>query len=301
MNTNLQLLLIGTTSSHNMGVSLIKNYYPVNGDLKANLIVDIALKPTLRISAIVFAAGITTEGYLRFENMFQFPPFNAIPSNVYDYNTNQPSMYHWSYPSDACSSPHLLQYHIQFGIRNTLISFDVTLSTKLNNYISAFIPIHYQSQISPDSNVYELVSGCLFEISYNDNYQPANLYLDTPYDSSFSISDYFKTSITYDLAKVMNVDPTRILYNQAQAYYDQTRRKMVTLVQISLLPSAAAQISDPNVRTLANTLLKQELNSSSILYTGTRWLNSLLNDLTQQSNNNNGMITTTLGTTTVSK
>ncbi len=64
MNTNLQLLLIDTTSSHNMNVSF--------------LIVDIALKPTLRISAIVFSAGVTTEGYLRFESMFQFPPFNAI-------------------------------------------------------------------------------------------------------------------------------------------------------------------------------------------------------------------------------
>jgi hypothetical protein len=92
---------------------------------------------------------------------------------------------------DACSSQHLLQHHIQFGIRNTLVTFDVNLGTALNNYIST----HYQSQISPDSRVYELVSGCLFKI---------------PYDSSFSLSDYFKTSITYDLANVINVDPTRI-------------------------------------------------------------------------------------------
>ncbi|CAF1405321.1 unnamed protein product, partial [Rotaria sordida] len=299
LNTHFTFKVNSGTPSHELSMTLDKQYYPVQASFKANLTVEIGLKPTLRMSAVIISFSITTEGFLRLENQFQFPPFPSIASNIYDYNIDKPSLNHYSYPSDACSTQHLLRYHIQFGIRNSLLTFDVNIRF-LTNFISIPIQTHYQ-EIFLDSNVAELVSGCFFKVPNNDYSQSAHLYLDIPFDSSSSFSDYFKTSIIFEMAKVLNIDQTRILYNEAQAYYAQNVRKYVTLVRVSLLPSILSNISDPTVRSLADTLLAQELNSSSILYTGTQWLKFLMKNLTQQSNIINGIVTTTTTTTTTIK
>ncbi|CAF3837114.1 unnamed protein product [Rotaria sp. Silwood1] len=296
MNINLALYVVGTSASHTIDMSLTKKNYPIQGNLKANLIVDVALRPTLRMDAIIFSVALTTEGYLRYENLFQYPPFPGGSIN-YDYDVFNPSIYHYSYPSDACSTPHLLRYHIQFGIRNSRLTFDVKLD-QISSYISTAVNIHHALQIFEYEPVYELVSGCFFQVPYNDYIQSAGLYLDIPYNGSSVFSEYFKTSIIFDMAKVLNTAPARILYNLSQPYFYQALRRTITYVSLSILPYVMPSNTDPNVRELADRLLANELNPSSVLYTDTIWAKKLVNSLTQQSNNITGIITTTTTTTT---
>ncbi|CAF1672741.1 unnamed protein product, partial [Adineta ricciae] len=145
LNTVLQLYIVGTKITPVQSITLSQSYYPVKGDFKARVVVDVALQPRLRMSAVVFDVAIRTEGFLRLETLFQYPPFAALYSNTYDYNSNKPSLYHWSYPSDACSTEHLSQYHVQFGIRKTLVTFDITFGDSINSFISHYIPVHYET------------------------------------------------------------------------------------------------------------------------------------------------------------
>ncbi|CAF1417890.1 unnamed protein product [Adineta ricciae] len=160
------------------------------------------------------------------------------------------------------------------------------------------LTVHYETPSLFDTQVTELVSGCLFKTPYKDYIQPAELYLDIPYDSSSSLGDYFKTTIIFDLAKAAQVDPTRIMYLSLQAYYDEIQQKMITLVKVSLLPSATAEVSDATVRMIVDTLVNNQLDTSSVLYTGTKFLKYLRNNLTQKSNVELGLITSTSITTT---
>ncbi|CAF4954412.1 unnamed protein product, partial [Rotaria sp. Silwood1] len=75
-------------------------------------------------------------------------------------------------------------------------------------------------------------------------------------------------------------------------------RRTITYVSLSILPYVMPSNTDPNVRELADRLLANELNPSSVLYTDTIWAKKLVNSLTQQSNNITGIITTTTTTTT---
>ncbi|CAF5012558.1 unnamed protein product [Rotaria sp. Silwood1] len=100
------------------------------------------------------------------------------------------------------------------------------------------------------------------------------------------------------MAKVLNTAPARILYNLSQPYFYQALRRTITYVSLSILPYVMPSNTDPNVRELADRLLANELNPSSVLYTDTIWAKKLVNSLTQQSNNITGIITTTTTTTT---
>ncbi|CAF4804404.1 unnamed protein product [Rotaria sp. Silwood1] len=293
LDTSIHMVSYGSRQDPIVSWSLDKYYYPIEAGLKAKLTIDIGLKPTLRISAVVFSAGITTEGFLNFQNEFQYPPFSALTTYDYDYDLSNPSLFHFSYPSDACISQHFLQYHIQFGLRNTLLIFDITLGP-VNSIIQYFADTHYEKPLMSDY-VWELLSGCLFKSSRMDSPQPINLYLDIPLDTSSSFLDYFKPSVTFDLGNVLKVDPTRVLLNGVQSYLDQKSRKSVTKVIASLLPSVKSLASDPTVQTLTQTLVSQEVNPSSFLYTSTKWLKLLMKDLTLPSNNT-GISTTTATT-----
>ncbi|CAF1682492.1 unnamed protein product, partial [Adineta ricciae] len=175
---------------------------------------------------------------------------------------------------------------------------DITFGDSINSFISHYIPVHYETPSLFDTQVTELVSGCLFKTPHNDYIQPAELYLDIPYDSSSSLGDYFKTTIIFDVAKAAQVDPTRIMYLFLQAYYDVIQQKTITLVKVSLLPSATAEVSDATVRMMVDTLVNNQLDTSSVLYTSTKFLKYLRNNLTQKSNVELGLLTSTSITTT---
>ncbi|CAF1278760.1 unnamed protein product, partial [Rotaria sordida] len=294
LNTNIRMVTYGSRIEPSVSWSLQKDYYPIQAGLKAKLLIDVGIRPTLRVGAVVFSIGVTTEGFLSFENEFQYPPFSALSSYNYDYNEAKPALFHYSYPSDACVSQHFLRYHIQFGIRNTLLVFDITFGP-LNSVIQIFADLHYEKPLMPDY-VFELLSGCLFKSSRTDSPQPINLYLDIPLDTSSSFLDYFKPSLTFDLSSVLKTDPTRILLTGVQAYVDQKSRKSVTKVIASILPSVKSLVSDPTVQSLTQTLVSQETNPLSTLYTNTKWLKLLMKDLTLGSNNTAVSTTTPSGT-----
>ncbi|CAF1432049.1 unnamed protein product [Rotaria sordida] len=75
-------------------------------------------------------------------------------------------------------------------------------------------------------------------------------------------------------------------------------RRTITNVSLSILPYVMPNNTEPSVRVLADRLLANELDPSSVLYTGTILVKKLVNSLTQQSNNITGIITTTTTTTT---
>ncbi|CAF5036925.1 unnamed protein product [Rotaria sp. Silwood1] len=80
MNINLALYVVGTSASHTIDMSLTKKNYPIQGNLKANLIVDVALRPTLRMDAIIFSVALTTEGYLSLSILPYVMPSNTDPN-----------------------------------------------------------------------------------------------------------------------------------------------------------------------------------------------------------------------------
>ncbi|CAF1478855.1 unnamed protein product [Rotaria sordida] len=299
LDTSIRLVSYGSRQDPSVSWSLQKYYYPIEAALKAKLTMEVGLRPTLRVAAAIFSIGVTTEGFLSFQNEFQYPPFSALSNYNYDYDITNPSLYHFSYPSDTCISQHFIRYHIQFGIRNTLLIFDITLGP-INSIIQFFADTHYEQPLM-SNYVWELLSGCLFKSSRTDSPQPINLYLDIPLDTSSSFLDYFKPSLTFDLANVLKTDPTRILLNGVQSYFDQKSRKSVTKVIATLLPSVKSLVSDPTVQSLTQTLISQEMNPSSTLYTNTKWLKLLMKDLTLESNNTVVSTTTTTQSTTQSK
>ncbi|CAF1100789.1 unnamed protein product [Rotaria sp. Silwood1] len=283
LDTSIQLISYGSSKQPSVSWSLQKYYYPIEAELKSKLTVDVGIRPTLRVGAVIFSVGVTTEGFLSFQNEFQYPPFSALTTYNYDYNLANPSLFHYNHPSDACISQHFLQYHVQLGLRNTLLIFDITLGP-LNSIIQLFTNTHYEKPLLPDY-VRELLSGCLFKSSSMDSPQSISLYLDTPLNTSSSFLDYFKLSLAFDLGNVLKVNPTRILLSGVQSYFDQKSGKSVTKVIALLLPSVKSLASDPTVQSLAQTLKSQEMNPSSFLYTNTKWLKLLMKDLTLQSKN----------------
>ncbi|CAF2741330.1 unnamed protein product [Rotaria sp. Silwood2] len=295
LDTNIQLVTYGSSKAPSVSWSVQRDYYPIQAELKAKLTIDVGIRPTLRIGAVVLSVGVTTEGFLSFQNEFQYPPFSALSTYDYNYDLANPSLFHFSYPSDACISQHFLQYHIQFGLRNTLLIFDITLGP-VNSIIQYFADTHYEKPLISDI-VWELLSGCLFKSSRTDSPQSINLYLDIPLDTSSSFLDYFKPSLTFDLGNVLKIDPTRVLLNGVQSYFDQKSGKSVTKVIAALLPSVKSLTSDPTVQSLTQTLISQEMSPSSALYTDTKWLKLLMKDLTLASNNTAATTTTPSATT----
>ncbi|CAF1189475.1 unnamed protein product, partial [Didymodactylos carnosus] len=269
--------------------NLEKIYHPVRADFQADLIIDVPLKSSLSVQALVFNIGITTGGYLTFENQFRFPPFSPIPSNEFNWNIEHPSLFHLSYPNDACVSKHFIEYHIKFGIRHTVLYLRIDILDQIPAFIKNFVS-YFETPSFLDLGPCELVGGCLFEAPQNDFFQSLELFTNNVFSSDLQSSIYFSKSIIYDLSQSLQVSESRIYFNASYPYYDQSTNTELTVVSISILPSPTQDITDPDVSRLVQNLITQEMNQNSTLYSGI-FTSSLVQQQTIQANIVNGLMT----------
>ncbi|CAF4994947.1 unnamed protein product, partial [Rotaria sp. Silwood1] len=261
LQTNLTLTTFGGNTTRNFDQVLIRNNHPIQGDFQANIKVDLALRPALQLDVGIFTLEIATEGYVIFEDIWHYPPFDALSTSIFDWNKQKPADFHLSIPSNACTLPHFIRYHVTFGIRNTKVTFYVTIGSSLVPFLNGYT-LSYSTSSLLDLGPYELASG-------------------------YTTDEYLSKSVLFDLAYALNVSKTRLYYNSAYG----VQQDQMTGVMITLLPSASAYTTDATVSKLIEILQIQAMNTSSALYSGI--IMSLLNRQQTLSANNLGLSTTT--------
>jgi hypothetical protein len=272
LQTNLTLLTFDGHTTRNFDQKLIRNNHPIQGDFQANIKIDLALRPALQLDAGIFTLEISTEGYVIFEDVWHYPPFDALPSTIFDWNKEKTADVHLSIPSNACILPHFIRYHITFGIRKTEVKFFVSIVSSnielLNNYT-----LLYSSPSLLDLGPYELVSGCMYAARQNTDISKTIYFVfNRKFNQSIDVTDkYLSKSVLFDLANALNVSQTRLYYNNAYS----VQQDNMTGVTITLLPSASTYTADATVVKLLEILQTQEMNTSSPLYSGI--ITSLLN------------------------
>lgn len=274
LQTNLTLITSKGSTTRNCDQKLIRNNHPIQGDFQANIKVDLAFRPALQLDVGIFTLEIATEGYTIFEDIWQYPSFNALSTSTFDWNQQKPADVHLSIPSNACTSPHFIRYHVMFGIRKTQVKFFVTivadsLNKRLNNYT-----VSYSTPSLFDLGPYELASGCMYVARQNTDIPKTIQFV---FNRKFTpstdtvIGEYLSKSIVFDLALALNISPTRIYYNNAYSI----QQDEMTGVEVTFLPSLAAYTSDVTVSKLLEILQNQQMNTTSPLYSGV--ITSLLN------------------------
>ncbi|CAF4036071.1 unnamed protein product [Rotaria sp. Silwood1] len=288
LQTNLTLTTFGGNTTRNFDQVLIRNNHPIQGDFQANIKVDLALRPALQLDVGIFTLEIATEGYVIFEDIWHYPPFDALSTSIFDWNKQKPADFHLSIPSNACTLPHFIRYHVTFGIRNTKVTFYVTIGSSLVPFLNGYT-LSYSTSSLLDLGPYELASGCMYVARQNTDISKTIYFV---FNRKFNLTidttdEYLSKSVLFDLAYALNVSKTRLYYNSAYG----VQQDQMTGVMITLLPSASAYTTDATVSKLIEILQIQAMNTSSALYSGI--IMSLLNRQQTLSANNLGLSTTT--------
>jgi len=272
LQTNLTLITSGGNTTRNFDQKLQRNNHPIQGDFQANIKIDLAFRPVLQLDVSIFTLEIATEGYVIFENIWQYPPFDALPTSSFDWNKQKTADVHLSIPSNACISSHFIRYHVTFGIRNTQVKFFVTIANSLSTLLTNYT-LSYTTPSLLDLGPYELASGCMYVDRQNTDMSKTIYFV---FNRKFNptrdtIDEYLSKSVLFDLAYALNVSQTRLYYKSA---YSVQQDEMTGIV-VTLLPSASTYIGDATVLKLLEMLQIQEMNTTSPLYSGiiTRLLN----------------------------
>ncbi len=272
LQTNLTLITSGGNTTRNFDQKLVRNNHPIQGDFQANIKIDLAFRPVLQLDVSIFTLEIATEGYVIFENIWQYPPFDALPTSSFDWNKQKISDVHLSIPSNACISSHFIRYHVTFGIRNTQVKFFVTIANSLSKLLTNYT-LSYTTPSLLDLGPYELASGCMYVDRQNTDMSKTIYFV---FNRKFNptrdtIDEYLSKSVLFDLAYALNVSQTRLYYKSTYS----VQQDEMTGVAITLLPSVSVYIADATVLKLLEILQIQEMNTTSPLYSGiiTRLLN----------------------------
>jgi hypothetical protein len=272
LQTNLILITSGGNTTRNFDQKLVRNNHPIQGDFQANIKIDLAFRPVLKLNVGIFTIEIATEGYVIFENIWQYPPFDALPTSSFDWNKQKTADVHLSIPSNACTSSHFIRYHVTFGIRNTQVKFSVTIVNSLIK-LSTNYTLSYSTPSLLDLGPYELASGCMYVERQNTDILKTVYFV---FNRKFNptrdtVDEYLSKSVLFDLAYALNVSQTRLYYKSAYG----VQQDEMTGVVIILLPSASIYSADATVFKLLEILQIQEMNTTSSLYSGI--ITSLLN------------------------
>jgi hypothetical protein len=265
LQTNLTLITSGGNTTRHFDQKLVRNNHPIRGDFQANVKIDLAFRPTLQLDVGIFTLEIATEGYVIFENIWRYPPFDALPTSIFDWNQQKTADVHLSIPSNACISSHFIRYHVMFGIRNTQVKFFVTIGNSLINLLTNYT-LSYSTPSLLDLGPYELASGCMYVQRQNTDI-PKTIYFvfNRKFHPTIDATDeYLSKSVLFDLAYALNVSQTRLYYNSAYG----VQQNEMTGVIITLLPSALDYTTDATVLELLEILQVQEMNTTSLLYSG---------------------------------
>jgi hypothetical protein len=238
-------------------------YKPLIVDLQAEVMLDVVLRPIVEVSVAKFAtARVSSDFYLTLIGDFSYPPWNPIAS-YYEADAAQPALFHWSWPADACQSLHLMQYHVQSGIRATGIYAHLLIRVLgLTAFEAGPYSFYPQAlQLGP----YELLSGCLFSLSPQYNTQITyTKQITYPINHHFDInSEHFQVGLLIDLATALQVSASR--FRLIQSIYTEANNILVTL---DIFPSLSSenQGNDYSVEALLELLNQQRNNPQSALY-----------------------------------
>ncbi|CAF0980921.1 unnamed protein product [Adineta steineri] len=265
LETNLTLISREGSTTKKYNQTLLRNNHPIEGDFQDKIKIDLALRPALQLDIGIFTLEIATEGYLIFENLWRYPPFDSLSTLNFNWNNEKPSQFHLSIPSNACIYPHFIRYHIIFGIRRTEIKFFVSMKSLLNELFNN-VTLSYSTPSILDLGPYELVAGCMF-IAHQNTDIPKTIYL--VFNRKFNqtidpTNNYLSKTILFDLSYALNVSQTRLYCNRIYSVQHDT----MTGVMITLLPASSPYTIDETVVKLLEKLENQQINTSSALYSG---------------------------------
>ncbi|CAF5017259.1 unnamed protein product, partial [Rotaria sp. Silwood1] len=169
--TNLTLISTPGNTSKEYTQNLTRNIHPMQGNFQANLLVDFAYRPALALQVGIFTVDLGTDGYIIFESVWRYPPFAALSTSNFDWNTQKIAPFHVSLPSNSCLTTHFIHYHTMCGIRNTQISIGFDQLSDLVNIFTDF-DLSLSTRSFFDLGPYELSSGCMYQANLNaDTYQ----------------------------------------------------------------------------------------------------------------------------------
>lgn len=273
LQTNLTIITLKGNTTKNYDQKLVRNNHPIQGDFQANIKLDLAFRPALQLDVGIFTLEIATEGYTIFENIWHYPPFDALSTSIFDWNKEKPADVHLSIPSNACSSSHFIRYHVTFGIRKTQVKFLISIANLLNKRLNNYT-LSYSTHSLFDLGPYELASGCMHIARQNIDI-PQTIYF--VFNRKFNrttdntMNEYLSKSILFDIINTLNISLIRLYYNNTYS----VQQDEMTGVAITLLPSFSTYTADTTVSKLLEILQNQQLNTTSSFYSGiiTRLLN----------------------------
>ncbi|CAF1360718.1 unnamed protein product [Rotaria sp. Silwood1] len=270
--TNLTLISTPGNTSKEYTQNLTRNIHPMQGNFQANLLVDFAYRPALALQVGIFTVDLGTDGYIIFESVWRYPPFAALSTSNFDWNTQKIAPFHVSLPSNSCLTTHFIHYHTMCGIRNTQISIGFDQLSDLVNIFTDF-DLSLSTRSLFDLGPYELSSGCMYQANLNtDTYQTVYLILNRQFTPINNTSDtYLSRAVVNDLAYALAVSQIRFYYNNTFSV-EQNR---MTGIAVVFLPSTSASTSDPTVMIMVQWFRDQAINFKSLLYSGL--VTSLLN------------------------
>ncbi|CAF3931018.1 unnamed protein product, partial [Rotaria magnacalcarata] len=278
--TNLTLVSTPGNTSKEYTQSLMRNIHPIQGDFQANLLVDFAYQPGLELTVGIFTVSLGTNVYIIFESVWHYPPFAALSTSIFDWNSQKIAPIHLSFPSNSCLTNHFSRYHTMYGLRDTQISIGFDQVSTLVSVFTDF-QLSWSSQSLLDLGPYELSSGCMFQACLNTD-APKTIYLvlNRQFNGFNDTSDkYLPRAVVNDLAYALDVSLTRIFYNSTFGVQQSQRTGMM----IIFLPSDSSLSDNLTVDLLVQRFQNQISNTKSLLYSGLV-TNSL--DLTQTLNMN---------------
>ncbi|CAF3509871.1 unnamed protein product [Rotaria socialis] len=279
--TNLTLVNTPGNTSKEYTQSLMRNIHPVQGDFQANLLVNFTYQPELELTVGIFTVSLGTNVYIIFESVWHYPPFAALSTSIFDWNSQKNASIHLSFPSNSCLTNHFSRYHTMYGLRGTQISIGFDQVSTLVSVFTDF-QLSWSSQSLLDLGPYELSSGCMFQACLNTD-APRTIYLvlNRPFNEFNDTPDiYLSRAVVNDLAYALDVSLTRIFYNSTFGVQQDQMTGMV----IVFLPSVSSLSDNPNVDLLVQRFQNQISNTKSLLYSGLV-TNSL--NFTQTLNMNN--------------
>ncbi|CAF1372480.1 unnamed protein product, partial [Rotaria sp. Silwood1] len=261
--TNLTLVSTPGNTTKQYTQSLTRNIHPMQGNFQANLTVDLAFRPELQLAVGIFTIGLGTDCYVTFDSMWHYPPFSALSTSNFDWNSQKPAPIHLSFPSNSCRVAHYGRYHTMYGIRQTQISLGFSTGNILVNlFLGTVFSLSTNSFL--DLGPYELSSGCMHPANLSrDISQSIYLVLNRQFNVINDTNNrYLSTATVTDLAYALNISPTRIYYNSTFSVQQNT----MTGIIVVFLPSMSLSVSDPSVMTLVQQFRLQAENSKSLLY-----------------------------------
>ncbi|CAF3589020.1 unnamed protein product [Rotaria socialis] len=263
--SNLAFVSTPGNTSYQYEHSLSRNMHPTQGNIQGDLDVDLAFRPAIEFSIGLFVIALGTEGYIAFESAWRYPPFSALSTTTFDWDPREIAPFHLSFPTNACLTTHYIQYHTNYGIRNTDISitFDI-----LDARVKAFtgLELSLKTQSFFDIGPYELTSGCMYPVYPNTNpSQTIYLVLNRQFNSINDTNNrYLSSVVVTDLANALNISQIRIYYNSTFS----VQQNQMTGIMIALLPSNSVSTSEPTVAITVKLFQDEIKKLNSLLYSG---------------------------------